>query len=113
MTVANRKKRLEWAKTNINKPADFWNKVIFTDDSKFNIFRSDGKCMVWRKPNMKLQKENLCETVKTRRPRRVSVLVWDCMSAAGVGKLHFMHYSFFFTREGKIPDAYPIGCSMG
>lgn len=47
----NRKIRLEFARTYLKQPAEFWNDVIFTDESKFNIFMSDGKVNVWRKPN--------------------------------------------------------------
>ena len=46
----NRKFRLAFAKSNINKNSDYWNKVIFVDESKFNIFGSDHRISVWRKP---------------------------------------------------------------
>ncbi|GFX43924.1 transposable element Tc1 transposase [Trichonephila clavipes] len=44
----NRVKRLKFAKEHILKPQQFWNKVIFSDESKFNIFGSDGHRMVWQ-----------------------------------------------------------------
>ncbi|GFU71752.1 transposable element Tc1 transposase [Trichonephila clavipes] len=47
----NRVKRLKFAKEHILKHRQFWNEVIFSDESKFNIFGSDGRRMVWRKPN--------------------------------------------------------------
>ncbi|GFS92904.1 transposable element Tc1 transposase [Trichonephila clavipes] len=47
----NRVKRLKFAKEHILKPQQFWNEVIFSDECKFNIFGSDGRRMVWRKPN--------------------------------------------------------------
>ena len=40
---ANRLKRLNFAQTMSNKPLDFWNTVLWTDESKFNLFDSDGK----------------------------------------------------------------------
>ncbi len=33
----NRTKRLEFANANVNKPLEFWNNVLFTDESKFNF----------------------------------------------------------------------------
>ncbi|GFW15418.1 transposable element Tcb2 transposase [Trichonephila clavipes] len=36
----NRVKRLKFAKEHILKPQQFWNEVIFSDESKFNIFGS-------------------------------------------------------------------------
>lgn len=83
----NRHKRLEFAKKYINQDFNFWKKVIFSDESKFNIFGSDGKQIVWRKPNTEVQKENLCPTVKHGGG---NCMVWGCMSANGVGNLHFI-----------------------
>lgn len=39
----NIQKRLAFAKTFVNKPAEFWNNVIFPNESKFSIFASYGK----------------------------------------------------------------------
>ncbi|GFT33695.1 transposable element Tcb2 transposase [Trichonephila clavipes] len=47
----NRVKRLKFAKEHILKPQQFWNEVIFSHESKFNMFGSDGRRMVSRKPN--------------------------------------------------------------
>ena len=83
----NQKKRIEFAKTYRSMPNSFWNKVIFSDESKFNIFGSDGKKKVWRKPGASLEKKNLKPTLKFGGG---SVLVWGCMSAKGVGNLVFI-----------------------
>ena len=53
--------RLE--KVNLNKPF-FLENFIFSDDSKFNAFRQDGKTIVWRKPITVAQIKNLKPTVK-------------------------------------------------
>ena len=82
---------MEFAKHHVNEPQEFWKKMIFTDESKFNTFTSDGRSFVWRRKNMELRKENLKPTVKHGGG---SVLVWGCMSASGVGSLHFI--------EGKL-----------
>ena len=37
----NRRKHLEYPKTHREKPFDFWNKVLWSDDGKFNRV-SDG-----------------------------------------------------------------------
>ncbi|GFU13580.1 uhu transposon [Trichonephila clavipes] len=55
----NRRKRLDFAKSHVNLSDEFWNTVIFSDKSKFNIFRSDGRQYVWRKPNTELEKQHL------------------------------------------------------
>lgn len=62
-------------------------KVLFTDESKFNLHGSDGKVYVWRKPNTEFEPKNTIGTVKHGGG---SVMVWGCMSSAGVGHLHFI-----------------------
>lgn len=64
-----------------------WNGLIFSDKSKFEVFGSTRHFTVWRKKNTEYRKENLRPTVKHGGG---SVLVWGCMSAAGVGSLHFI-----------------------
>lgn len=83
----NQKVRIQFAKDHENKDISFWNTVIFADESKFNISASDGKAYVWRQPNTELQIKNLRGTVKHGGGH---VMVWGCMSSAGVGKLEFI-----------------------
>lgn len=83
----NRDCRFKFAKEHIRKDSRFWEQVIFADESKFNIFGSDGRSYVWRKPNTELQDKHLKPTVKHGGGH---VMVWACMSAAGVGKLQFI-----------------------
>ncbi|GFW26886.1 transposable element Tcb1 transposase [Trichonephila clavipes] len=83
----NRRKRLDFAKSHVNLSDEFWNTVIFSDESKFNIFGSDGRQYVWRTPNIELEKQHFTPTVKYGGG---SVLVWDCIAANGVGKLCFI-----------------------
>ncbi|GFX84124.1 transposable element Tcb1 transposase [Trichonephila clavipes] len=84
ISLQNQKKRLELAKTHQLKTGNFWKKVIFSDESKFNIFGSDGRRTVWRKPNTVLDPKNLRRTVKHGGG---SVMVWGCMASNGVGNL--------------------------
>lgn len=83
----NKKVRLEFAKTHRSKDFSFWKRVMFTDESKFNIFGSDGKPYVWRKSNEELISRNMKPNVKHGGG---SVIVWGSFSAAGPGILHFI-----------------------
>lgn len=67
-----------------NKDENFWKAVIFSDESKFNIFGSDGRQKVWRKVNTELAPSNMSATVKHGGG---GVMVWGCMAASGVGNL--------------------------
>lgn len=71
----------------MTKDISFWKSVVLADESKFNLFRSDGKSCVWRRPNTALQPRNLRSTVKHGGG---SVMVWACMSYSGVGNLTFI-----------------------
>ena len=48
----------------VNKDNSFWDKVIFSDESKFNVFGSDGQNYVWKKPNTKFEIRHLHQTVE-------------------------------------------------
>ncbi|GBM57863.1 Transposable element Tcb1 transposase [Araneus ventricosus] len=86
LSKAHQRARLEFAKSYIKKPPEFWNSVLFVDESKYNVFGSDGKQMVWRKPNSELEMKNLTPV----KHGGGSQMVWGCMSAVDVGNLHFI-----------------------
>ena len=80
----NRGKRLKFAKEMLEKPVDFWKNVVWSDESKFNLFGSDGKIMVWRTPREEFNPKCTIPTVKHGGG---SVMVWGCFTRQGVGKL--------------------------
>ena len=43
----NRGKRIAFAKTYREKSPGFWDNILSSDESKFNLFGSGGKVMVW------------------------------------------------------------------
>lgn len=68
------------------KEKAWWDDVLFSDESKFNVFGCDGSLRVWRKRNEEMKSCNLRPTVK----HSASVMVWGCMAASGVGQLVFI-----------------------
>lgn len=87
ITDKNKKVRLNYAKAHKNKDFSFWKDVLFTDESKYNIFGSDGRPYVWRKSNEELLSKHIKPSVKHGGG---SVMVWGSFSAAGPGSLHFI-----------------------
>lgn len=83
----NQQKRLQFAKYYISHGKTYWDDVIFADESKFNIFGSDRKPRVWRKPNTEFDPKHLNLTVKQGGG---NVIVWGCFSTNGVGTLVFI-----------------------
>ncbi len=84
----NKKRRLAFARDHVGKSPEYWDQVLWSDESKFNIFGSDGRIMVWRRPGEALKTECLRATVKHGGG---SVMVWGCMAANGVGNIEFIN----------------------
>lgn len=87
ISAVNIKKRIAFAKDHILKDEDWWKRVIFAHESKYNLYVSDGRSTVWRRPNEELRKINVKPTVKHG---GASVMVWGYMAANGVGELVFL-----------------------
>ena len=87
LRAANIKKRLDFAEMYRMRNVAFWKNVIFTDESKYNVFSSDGKVRVWRQKNTAYEQKNTKATVKHGGG---SVMVWGCFAANGVGSLVFI-----------------------
>ena len=80
-------KRKELCNKWVFKNNNFWNKVIFSDECKLNLFNSDTDQFVWREPNKRLDPKHIEGTFKFGKG---SVLVWGCFSSKGLGDLVFI-----------------------
>ena len=78
---------MEFANQYKNAPIEFWRDILFSDESKYNIFVSDGRLLVWRRAGEALNPKN---TIKTVKHGGGSVMVWGCMAAGGVGNLEII-----------------------
>lgn len=87
VSLANRQKRIHFAKMYINKDEEFWKTVLFSDETKFNIMRSGGQVRVWRRRNAELCPKNMAGTVKHGGG---SVTLWGYMAASGAGRMQFI-----------------------
>lgn len=81
----NRRARLQFAKTHITWTAEKWSKVVFSDESEFNRFGSDGKSYVRRTAGEAFNNNRTKPTVKGGGG---SALIWGCMSMNGTGPIH-------------------------
>ncbi|GFV34533.1 transposable element Tc1 transposase [Trichonephila clavipes] len=84
---ANRQAKLAFAKMYVRQPTEYWENIIFVDESKYNIFGSDGKQKVWWKSNTAMHVKNVRPPVKYRKGNPI---VWGCIASSGVGNLHFI-----------------------
>ncbi|GFV53081.1 transposable element Tcb1 transposase [Trichonephila clavipes] len=63
------------------QPTEYWENVIFVDESKYNILGSYGKQKVWRKSNAAIHVKNLRPTIKYGGGNQI---VWGCMAISDV-----------------------------
>ena len=87
ISVKNRRARLEFAKKHADKPVSYWEKILWTDETKINMFQSDGRCTVWRPRNKAEDPKYTSASVKHGGG---SVMAWACISAKGPGDLVFI-----------------------
>lgn len=79
----NRKIRLNWAKERLNWTSEC-ETIIWSDESRFEVYGGDGRTYVWRLPNEKYDVNCLVPTFKSGRR---GVMVWGCFTAHGLGPL--------------------------
>uniref|UniRef100_A0A803JRB0 N-acetylgalactosaminidase, alpha- n=1 Tax=Xenopus tropicalis TaxID=8364 RepID=A0A803JRB0_XENTR len=92
--------RLNFAKKHLNDCQDFWENILWTDETKVELF---GRCVsryIWRKSNTAFQKKNIIPTVKYGGG---SVMVWGCFAASGPGRLAVIDGTMNSTVYQKIP----------
>lgn len=75
--------RERWAMQRVHWRSQQWRRVVFTDESRFSLFRSDGRVRVWRETGQAF----LPECVQARESHAVSVHVWAGITLNGKTEL--------------------------
>ncbi|KAF7646092.1 hypothetical protein LDENG_00193750 [Lucifuga dentata] len=84
LSKKNNATQLQFAKEYIGNPEAFWRSILWSEESKIELFGRNENCYVWRKANTAFLKKNLVPTVKHGGG---SILVWACFAAGGPGNL--------------------------
>uniref|UniRef100_A0A8C5Q9A8 Transposase n=1 Tax=Leptobrachium leishanense TaxID=445787 RepID=A0A8C5Q9A8_9ANUR len=84
LSPKNKKSRLEYAKSHVDKPQKFWDSVLWTDETKLELFGPMDQLYVWRRKNKAYEEKNTLPTVKHGGG---SIMLWGCFASAGTGKL--------------------------
>ncbi|GFX99997.1 transposable element Tcb2 transposase [Trichonephila clavipes] len=76
--------RLAWDRQHRHWTVDNWKYVAWSDESRFQLNRADGRVRVWRQPH-----ESLDPTCQQRAVQAVgsSVMVWGVFSRRDMGPL--------------------------
>ena len=77
--------RLKFAKEHLNDSEKTWEKVLWSDETKIELFGINLTRHVWRERNADYDSKNTISTVKHGGG---NIMLWGCFSAKGTGRLH-------------------------
>jgi hypothetical protein len=69
--------RLEFAKRHLKDSQTTRNKILWSDETKIELFGLNAKCHVWRKPG----------NIPTVKYGGCSIMLWGCFSVTWTGRL--------------------------
>ena len=82
-----RKTRLEFAKKHLKKPLQFCNNILWTDETKINLYQNYGKRRVWRRKGTAHDSKHTTSSVKHGGG---SVMAWACTYGCQLVPLYFL-----------------------
>ncbi len=85
--MMHKKARKLFSEDKQTKDMDYWDHVLWSDETKVNLCGSEGVKPVWRQPCKEYKDKWVLPTVKHGGG---SVMVWGCIRAAGTGELLFI-----------------------
>ncbi|KAG1491354.1 hypothetical protein G6F47_010976 [Rhizopus delemar] len=82
LTEKHKKARLAWSKKHQYSTVHDWRRVIFSDETKINIWCSDGGKHYWKRKCDRLQPHHIDITVKYGGG---GLMLWGCITSEGPG----------------------------
>jgi transposase len=80
LSKIHRMKRLKFARRYKTWTAEDWKKIIWTDESKFNVFGSKGRQYYWKRQDGKFRDSHVKATMKYGGGH---IMVWGSMTSQG------------------------------
>ncbi len=88
LTDRHKRARLQWARQHVRWTHAQWSNVLFTDESRFLLFRNDGRMRVWRRPGERFSE---CCIQPRVQGGGGGVMVWGGISNRGKTDLVFVN----------------------
>ncbi|KAG2456023.1 TCB1 transposase, partial [Polypterus senegalus] len=88
--------RLEFAKRHLKDSQTMRNKILWSDETKIELFGVNARRHIWRKPGT--------NTIRTVKHGGSSIMLWGCFSAAGTGRLVKIKRKMTAAMCRDIPD---------
>lgn len=98
LSTYHRQQRLAFAREHKKWTLEDWKWVVWSDETKINLYGTNGREYVWKKQGMRLLEHDMLETEKHGDG---SIMLWGCMTWEGVGRCYriegIMNSGFYIT----------------
>ena len=84
LTRVHKQRRLAWARQHLTWTPAEWDRVLWSNESRFQLFQSDGRVYVRRSVGEEFNEACVAPSVKHG---GTGIMVWGCMGSSGVGSL--------------------------